>query len=59
MIFTSITQTLIKLIRIVLGAVLPAEVHANRDALFALIPPDLWADLRRAGLLREDAPVPA
>ena len=44
---------------VLLGAVLPAEVHANRDALFAPIPSDLWADLRGAGLLREDAPVPA
>jgi hypothetical protein len=42
-----------------LGAVLPAEVQANRDALFAPIPPELWIDLRQAGLLREDAPVPA
>jgi D-threo-aldose 1-dehydrogenase len=44
---------------VLLGAVLPAEVQANRDALFAPIPPELWADLRRAGLLREDSPVPA
>ena len=44
---------------VVLGAVLPAEVQANRDALFAPIPPELWADLKGAGLLREDAPVPA
>ncbi len=44
---------------VLLGAVLPVEVQANRDALFAPIPPELWADLRRAGLLREDAPVPA
>ena len=41
------------------GAVIPAEVQANRDALFAPIPPALWADLRDARLLREDAPVPA
>jgi D-threo-aldose 1-dehydrogenase len=44
---------------VVLGAVIPAEVQANRDALFAPIPPALWADLRGAGLLREDAPTPA
>ena len=44
---------------VLLGAVMPAEVQANRDALFAPIPPGLWADLRGAGLLREDAPVPA
>jgi D-threo-aldose 1-dehydrogenase len=44
---------------VVLGAVLPSEVHANCDALFAPIPPELWDDLRREGLLREDAPAPA
>jgi D-threo-aldose 1-dehydrogenase len=44
---------------VVLGAILPAEVQANRDALFAPIPAELWADLRREGLLREDAPTPA
>jgi D-threo-aldose 1-dehydrogenase len=44
---------------VVLGAVTPAEVQANRDALFAPIPPELWADLQGEGLLREDAPVPA
>ena len=38
---------------VVLGAVTPAEVQANRAALFAPIPPELWADLRREGLLRE------
>lgn len=43
---------------VVLGAVLPAEVQANRDALFAPIPAELWDDLRREGLLREDAPTP-
>jgi D-threo-aldose 1-dehydrogenase len=43
---------------VVLGAVTPAEVAANRDALFAPIPPELWEDLRRAGLVREDAPTP-
>lgn len=44
---------------VVLGAVLPSEVQANHDALFAPIPPELWDELRRAGLLREDAPIPA
>src|SRR6185369_2356469 len=43
---------------VVLGAVLPAEVHANRDALFAPIPAELWAELRQADLVREDAPTP-
>ncbi|HJZ49200.1 MAG TPA: aldo/keto reductase [Roseiflexaceae bacterium] len=44
---------------VVLGAILPSEVRANRDALFTPIPSELWADLRREGLLREDAPTPA
>jgi D-threo-aldose 1-dehydrogenase len=44
---------------VVLGAVVPAEVIANRDALFAPIPAELWAELRHAGLVREDAPTPA
>jgi D-threo-aldose 1-dehydrogenase len=44
---------------VVLGAVTPDEVRANRDALFAPIPPELWADLKREGLVREDAPTPA
>jgi D-threo-aldose 1-dehydrogenase len=44
---------------VVLGAVTPAEVQANHDALFAHIPPQLWDDLRREGLVREDAPTPA
>ena len=44
---------------VVLGAVVPSEVQANHDALFAPTPPELWADLRGVGLLREDAPVPA
>jgi D-threo-aldose 1-dehydrogenase len=43
---------------VVLGAVLPAEMQANRDALFAPIPSELWADLWHEGLLREDAPTP-
>jgi D-threo-aldose 1-dehydrogenase len=43
---------------IVLGAASPAEVRANYTALSAAVPPELWADLRSAGLLREDAPTP-
>jgi D-threo-aldose 1-dehydrogenase len=43
---------------VVLGAASPAEMRANRAALAAELPPGLWADLRSAGLLREDAPTP-
>src|SRR5262245_50684276 len=43
---------------VVLGAASPAEMRANRAALAAELPPELWADLRGAGLLREDAPTP-
>ena len=34
-----------------------AEVDANLVAATAVIPPALWADLTREGLLRGDAPV--
>jgi D-threo-aldose 1-dehydrogenase len=43
---------------VVLGAVIPAEVQANYGALFAPIPSERWDDLRREGLVREDAPTP-
>jgi D-threo-aldose 1-dehydrogenase len=35
------------------------ELHQNLAALRHPIPGALWDDLKRAGLLREDAPVPA
>jgi D-threo-aldose 1-dehydrogenase len=35
------------------------ELHRNLEALRHPIPGALWDDLRRSGLLREDAPVPA
>lgn len=44
---------------IIPGAISPAEVERNRDLIERPIPPELWADLRSAGLLREDAPTPA
>ena len=44
---------------IVLGAQSPQEVERNLEGLGAALPPRLWADLKSAGLLREDAPVPS
>jgi D-threo-aldose 1-dehydrogenase len=43
---------------VVLGAVTPAEVGRNVAGWRATVPPALWADLKQAGLLRVDAPVP-
>jgi D-threo-aldose 1-dehydrogenase len=40
------------------GARMPAEVRENAAMMRAPIPPALWADLRRAGLLPQEAPVP-
>ncbi len=34
------------------------EFHANVTLMRQTIPPDLWAELRQAGLLHPDAPVP-
>lgn len=44
---------------IVLGMRSPQEVRNNRAAASESIPPQLWEELREAGLIREDAPVPA
>ena len=44
-------------VSIIPGAQSVAEVQANLRAAAALIPADLWADLKAQGLLREDAPV--
>jgi D-threo-aldose 1-dehydrogenase len=43
---------------VVLGAGSPAEMRANHAALSATLPPELWADLRGAGLLNHGAPTP-
>lgn len=40
------------------GAVRPEEVDANVRLIETPIPADLWAELKREGLLREDAPTP-
>ena len=44
---------------VVVGAVTPAEATGNVGALERPIPPRLWTDLKQAGLLDVDAPVPA
>ena len=41
------------------GAVRPEEVDANVRLIETPIPADLWAELKREELLREDAPTPA
>lgn len=43
---------------LIVGAVKPAEVEANVEALAASIPAALWHDLHAAGLLEADAPTP-
>jgi D-threo-aldose 1-dehydrogenase len=44
---------------LVVGAITPAEVQANLDALSAVIPAALWAQLRAQGLIEADAPYPS
>ena len=39
------------------GASKPEEVARNTETLAANIPAKLWADLKAAGLMRQDAPV--
>lgn len=43
---------------IVLGAVTPQEVARNLDLVARPVPAALWRDLKREGLLAEEAPVP-
>jgi D-threo-aldose 1-dehydrogenase len=40
------------------GAVTAAEVEANVAVFSRKLPTSLWSDLKTAGLLRQDAPVP-
>jgi D-threo-aldose 1-dehydrogenase len=52
------------LVHPVVACVIPGEARAgeialNMDTLAATIPAALWADLKAAGLMRADAPVPA
>jgi D-threo-aldose 1-dehydrogenase len=44
---------------VVLGAVSPAEIDAQRAAFARPIPAALWTDLKVLGLLEPDCPVPA
>jgi D-threo-aldose 1-dehydrogenase len=44
---------------LVIGAVTPAEVTRNVEALTARVPASLWPDLKREGLLDPQAPTPA
>ena len=44
------------IVSVIPGAQTPAEVQANARAAAAQIPPGLWADLKAAGLMRQDAP---
>ena len=46
-------------VSVIPGAVAPAEVEANRVAMTATIPPELWQDLKAEGLIRSEAPIPA
>jgi len=43
-------------VAVIPGAITPAEVAGNAASMKRAIPPALWADLVRQGLLREDAP---
>jgi D-threo-aldose 1-dehydrogenase len=43
---------------VLLGARSPCELDQSLELLSVAIPSDVWADLRREGLLREDAPTP-
>jgi D-threo-aldose 1-dehydrogenase len=44
-------------VSVIPGAARPEEIALNMQTLQATIPPALWADLKREGLLRNDAPV--
>ena len=41
------------------GANAPDQVQQNLEAMRAVIPADVWDELKSEGLLRQDAPVPA
>lgn len=46
-------------VSVIPGGQSPRELHQNLEALRHPIPGELWDDLKRAGLMCEDAPVPA
>jgi D-threo-aldose 1-dehydrogenase len=43
-------------VSVIPGAAKPEEIALNMRTLQATIPPALWADLKREGLMRDDAP---
>jgi D-threo-aldose 1-dehydrogenase len=45
-------------VSVIPGAAHPREVARNVRTLAAKVPHALWTDLRAAGLIREDAPLP-
>jgi D-threo-aldose 1-dehydrogenase len=48
-----------KVSSVVIGAISAQEIRENFELMTHGIPAELWSDLRSAGLLRPDAPVPA
>ena len=44
-------------VNVIPGAITPAEVRGNVEAMNRPIPAELWSDLARRKLLREDAPI--
>jgi D-threo-aldose 1-dehydrogenase len=47
------------IVSVIPGATSPEQVALNMDTLSVEIPPALWRDLKEAGLMRPEAPVPA
>jgi D-threo-aldose 1-dehydrogenase len=47
-----------KVASVVIGAISAQEIRENFELMAHSIPSELWSDLRSAGLLRADAPVP-
>jgi D-threo-aldose 1-dehydrogenase len=47
------------IVSVIPGATSPEQVALNMDTLSVKIPPALWRDLKEAGLMRPEAPVPA
>ncbi|MGN6583094.1 MAG: aldo/keto reductase, partial [Rhizobiaceae bacterium] len=47
------------IVSVIPGATSPGQVALNMETLSVTIPPALWRDLKEAGLMRPEAPVPA
>ena len=47
------------IVSVIPGATSPEQIALNMDTLSVKIPPTLWRDLKEAGLMRPEAPVPA